>query len=115
MTFIENLLVAVNSWNKNPIEDEWLFEKFREQYINQMLTSEAFGAIDEAVDILLLQSDESTSTEVLQTIISLARHSGTTEIPFNLHAKITIIAINFEPFGDYAKNKLKELFEYYRL
>lgn len=115
MTFNERLLHTIDGWNKDPIEDEWLFEKFREQFVSRMSTVEAFEAIGETVDVLLRQSDESTATEVLQTLIALARQSDTTEIPSKLLAQKPAIASQFLVFGDYAKNKLQELFHYYRL
>jgi hypothetical protein len=115
MTYNDHLLNAINSWNKNPVEDEWLFEKFREQIVNQMQTAEAFGMIGETVDVLLRQSDESTATEVVQTLIALARQSDTAEIPPTLLSKKAEIVSQFSDFGDYAKNKLQELFDHYRL
>ena len=113
MTFHDTLLQAING--KDPIEDEWFFEKFREQFIDTMSTVEAFEAIGETVEVLLRQSDESTSIEVLQTLIALARQSDTTEIPPKLLAQKSVIARQFSTFSDYAKNKLQELFDHYRL
>ncbi len=115
MTFYDYLLVAVDGWNKDPIEDEWLFEKFREQFINRMSREEAFEAIEGTIDVLSQQSDESTATEVVQTLIALARRSDTTEAPSKLLADWPAIVMQFSTFGDYAKNKLKELLNHYRL
>lgn len=115
MTFRDHLLHTIDGWSKDPIEDEWLFEKFREQFVNRMSTAEAFEAIGETVDVLLSQSDESTATEVVQTLIALARQSDTTEIPSTLLARKPVIVNQFSAFGDYAKNKLQELFRHYRL
>jgi len=115
MTFCDHLLHTIDGWNKDPIEDEWLFEKFREQFVNGMSTAEAFEAIGVTVDVLLRQSDESTATEVVQTLIALARQSDTTEIPTKLLAKKPVIVGQFSNFGDYAKNKIQELFRHYRL
>jgi len=113
MTFHDALLQAING--KDPIEDEWFFKKFREQFIDTMSTVEAFEAIGETVEVLLRQSDESTSIEVLQTLIALARQSDTTEIPPKLLAQKSAIARQFSTCSDYAKNKLQELFDHYRL
>ena len=114
MTYHDALLQAIEGWNENPIADEWLFEKFREQFVSTMSTVEAFKSIDETLGVLLRQSDESTATEVLQTIIALARQSNTTEIPPMLLEHKSEITHLFATFGDYAKNKLQELFLYYR-
>lgn len=115
MTFHDALLQAIKGWSADPIADEWLFEKFREQFVNTMSAGEAFEAISETVDELLHQSDESTAIEVVQTIIALARQSDTTEVPSQLLAQRTAITNQFSAFGDYAKNKLQELFHYYRM
>lgn len=115
MTFNDQLLHTIDGWNKDPIEDEWLFEKFREQLVNRMSTEEAFEAIGETIDVLLRQSDESTAIEVLQTLIALARQSDTTEMPSKLLVQKSAIASQFSTFGEYAKNKLQELFHHYRL
>jgi hypothetical protein len=115
MTFYDQLKQAIDEWNKEPINDEWLFEKFREKSINQMSPIEAFEKINETIDVLLLQSDESTAIEVLQTLIALARHSDTTEIPLKLHTNSSALTNQFSIYGDYAKNKLQELFQHYRI
>lgn len=113
MTFQNALLQAIN--DKSPIRDEWFFAKFREQFIDTMSPSVAFEAIGQTVDVLLLQSDESNATEVVEMLIALARHSDTTQIPSKLSAEKNAIVNQFSTFGDYAKNKLQELFRYYRL
>jgi hypothetical protein len=115
MTYYDALLRAIDGWNENPITDEWLFAQFREEFVSTMSTLEAFESIGETVDLLLRQTDESTATEILQTIIALARQSDTTEIPPKLLAQKAALMDQFVNFGDYAKNKLQELFKYYRL
>jgi hypothetical protein len=114
MTYYDELLQAIDGWNENPISDEWLFAQFREKFVSTMSTLEAFESIGETVDLLLRQTDESTATEILQTIIDLARQSDTTEIPPKLLVRKAELIYQFVNFGDYAKNKLKELFQYYR-
>jgi rhamnose utilization protein RhaD (predicted bifunctional aldolase and dehydrogenase) len=115
MTFNDQLLHAIGEWSKDPIEDELVFVKFREQIVNRMSTVDAFEAIGETVDVLLGQSDESNAIEVAQTLIALARRSDTTEIPARLLEQKMAIVSHFSKFGDYAKNKQQELFDYYRL
>lgn len=115
MTFNDQLLHTIGEWSKNPIEDELLFVNFREQIVNRMSTVEAFEAIGETVDVLLCQTDESNSIELVETLIALARQSDTTEIPPRLLSQKRTIESKFSKFGDYAKNKIKELFNYYRL
>ena len=47
MTFNDQLLHAIGEWSKDPIEDELVFVKFREQIVNRMSTVDAFEAIGE--------------------------------------------------------------------
>ena len=115
MTFNDQLLQAIGEWSKDPIEDELVFVKFREQIVNRMSTVDAFEAIGETVDVLLCQTDESNAIEVVQTLITLARQSDTTEIPSKLLSQKIVIESQFSKFGGYAKNKIQELFNYYRL
>lgn len=114
MEYHDALLRTIEKWNINPIEDEWVFEKFRDEFVETMHPVEAFESICETVNLLLFQTDESTATEILQTIIALARRSNTSEIPQILLMKKTALIDQFATFGDYAKNKLQELFRYYR-
>lgn len=115
MEYKEALLQAIEGWNSKQFEDEWLFAKFREQTVCNMSTAEAFEAIDETVDLLLCEQDESTATEILQSIIGLARQSQTTELPDSLRRNRDEIQIKFSEFGDYAKNRLLELYQHYRI
>jgi len=115
MTFNDQLLHAIGEWSKDPIEDELVFVKFREQIVNRMSTVDAFEAIGETVDVLLSQTDEFNAIEVVQTLIGLARQSDTTEIPSKLLSQKIVIESQFSKFGSYAKNKIQELFHYYRL
>lgn len=115
MNYFEALANAIKCWNLTPIADEWLFENFREEVVNSMSSSEAFEAIGGTIEILLRENDESTATEIVQTIIGLANRSETTEIPIELLTRKTVIQDQFNLYGEYAQNKLKELFKYYRL
>jgi len=103
MTFNDQLLHAIGEWSKDPIEDELVFVKFREQIVNRMSTVDAFEAIGETVDVLLCQTDESNSIELMQTLIALARQSDTTEIPSKLLSQKIVIESQFSKFGGYAK------------
>ncbi len=115
MNYIKKLIQTIEEWNKDPIEDEWLFETFREKFISTMSPVEAFQAVDDTVDILINLSDESTAIEVLQTIIRLARQSDTTEVPKRLSEMKETIINQFKDMEDYARDKLNELFRYYRM
>jgi|APSaa5957512576_1039674.scaffolds.fasta_scaffold326382_1 hypothetical protein len=114
MNFMNELIKTIDEWNKDPIEDEWLFETFREQYVGTMSPSEAFQAIDCTIDVLINLSDESTAVEVLETIIDLARQSDTTQVPAKLSKTRAALINQFKGMDDYARDKLGELFQYYR-
>jgi hypothetical protein len=115
MTYRERLLLVIDEWNTYPITNEWLFENFRSNVIGELSTSDAFDAIDETIVILLREPDESTATEIIQSIIALAHQSKTTEVPIELIRSKTEIVTKVRSFGDYANIKLQELFRYYRL
>jgi hypothetical protein len=115
MTYDDALIDAVREWKKNPIDDEWAFESFRQRHVETLSSEEAFRAIDRTLTILVREPDESTSTELLQTVIALARKSDTTEVPRNLKEHRATLQTKFDHYGNYAKNKLEELFRFYRL
>ncbi len=114
MDFREALLRVIGEWEVDPILDEWVFEKFRQEVVKRMTSADAFDAIGPTVDILLMQVDESTSTELVQTLIGLAAQSNTTEIPSNLSLNVAKIQAQFSNLGPYAQDKLHELLRKYR-
>lgn len=114
MRYREALTQTIAKWNEYPITNEWLFVEFRENFVSTMSSIEAFDSINNTIDVLLSQDDESTATEVIETLISLAKQSETTEAPNNLFINKTNLVLHFSNFGEYAKNKLRELFSYYR-
>lgn len=115
MLYHHALIQAIEYWNSDPIEDEWFFEKFRNEFVGKMSSSEAFTSINETIGFLIHEEDESTACEILQTIINLAEKSQTTELPSALKENKNLIESQFSPRGDYSKAKLGELFRYYRL
>ena len=115
MIYHDELKATIVAWNQSPIPDEWLFERFRERAINSLSPAEAFESIGDTVTTLIQQSDESTATEIVQTLIVLARHSDTTEIHPSLQAHVADLVKQFASYGNYARNKLDELLHFYRL
>jgi len=115
MDFFNELATVIKGWNQDPIEDELLFVNFRCQFIDNMTCQEAFERINQTVEILLRESDEFTSLEILEVIISLARKSETTEIPAKIENCSKRIEYKFAPYGEYAKYRLSELLRYYRI
>ncbi len=115
MEYRAALLQAISQWSLDPIPDECLFVKFRENVIEVMTSSEAFNAINETIEILLDEQDQDNSIEILETLLSLARKSETTEIPSFLKANKDSLQNKFSLYSDYAQRKLQELFRYYRI
>jgi hypothetical protein len=113
--YFEALRHVVCEWGRDPIEDEWLFESFRDEYVASMNPPDAFEVIGPTTLLLLDQSDESTATEILQTILALANRSDTTEVPVEIRENKNELIEKFSAFGDYSKNKLTELFSRYRI
>ena len=115
MKYIDALKSTIDSWNENPIADEWAFEKFRKEHIDLMSPVEAFDAIGATVPYLVQEGDESTACEILQSILNLAAKAETTELHSALHGEIVGIDEKFSMYGEYAKSKLLELKKYYRM
>nr|WP_319396101.1 hypothetical protein [uncultured Desulfobacter sp.] len=49
MRFINELLKTIDEWNKDPIEDEWVFETFRERYVSPMWLEENVAVMPDRV------------------------------------------------------------------
>lgn len=115
MDYLRKLEKVIAKWNEDPIKDEWVFQKFREDVVGEMTPEKAFMSIGDTILVMIKQSDESTSVEILETILSLARQSNTTEVPKELSKNKEIIVGQFQKYGEYANRKLTELNQYYRL
>ena len=115
MTYENDLQLAISAWRQDPIEDEWIFEKFRSDVVGGLSSADAFDAIDLTVDTLLREHDESTAIELLQTLICLARRSETTEMPTSVTGRWAELVGLVSSSGEYAKLKLKELAAHYRM
>lgn len=113
--YFDKLNETLCKWLSDENSDEWLFESFRESEVKTLSPVDAFSVIGETVNILLHQSDESASIEILETILCLARTSGTTEVPQILAEKKERLKSHFSDKCNYAKQKLLELFKYYRI
>jgi len=108
----KKLKVTLENWLIS--DDEWLFQKFRDEIIVSLAPEEAFENIGLTVEYLL-KNDEANSIELIETLISLAKISKTTEIPNAIFDNKESLEIHVLNFCDYAKSKLKELFSHYRI
>jgi hypothetical protein len=115
MNFQEQLDFAIARWNSGDVDDEWLFQRLREDQIGRMVPEEAWVHIGESVSKLLNEENESTAIEVLETIIALAIQSMTTEVPKEIASSSDRLKDQFASRGEYAKNQLAQLFRYYRI
>lgn len=115
MSFQQYLDAAIAAWNSGEADDEWLFQRIREDQIGQMTSEEAWAQIDETVSKLLGEVNESTATELVETCIALAKKSMTTELPNVIASSRDQLAKQFSNYGDYAVEQLRQLFRYYRI
>lgn len=115
MSYLDALSQTIDAWNRETIQDEWVFEKLRIAYVRSMTSEQAFESIGPTIDVLLRQPDESTAVEILQTIISLARRSDTTEAPSGFLANRDELTLKMSQYGEYAQSKFQELLTHYRI
>ena len=115
MSYTHKLVGVVQEWNKYPIEDEWLFENFREQVIGSMMPEEAFDVIDQTLEVLVQQTDESTVEELLDILIKLTRQSNRTEAPQQFRSMKDRLILKYQTMGSYVQNELGELLMFYRI
>ena len=113
--YLNKLNETLHIWLNGQDVDEWLFESFRDSNVKKLDTVEAYLLIDDTVEVLLNQGDESASIEVLETILCLAKTSCTTEPPRSVVSRKNELDRHFSILCDYAKNKLLELYRYYRI
>jgi hypothetical protein len=115
MRFQEQLDSAIARWNSGDVDDEWLFQRLREDEIGQMAPEEAWVQIGESVTKLLNEENETTATELVETIMALAMQSKTTEVPKELASSSDRLMKQFATHGEYAKDQLRRLFRHYRI
>jgi hypothetical protein len=115
MKFQEQLNSAIARWNSGDVDDEWLFQRLRDEQIGQMKPEEAWAQIGEGVTKLLNEENESTAIELIETILALAKQSKTTEVPKELALLGDHLKKQFSRSGEYAREQLRQLFRYYRI
>jgi hypothetical protein len=115
MSFTDQLDTAIQYWESGDVVDEWMFQKLRDEVVGNMRSDEAFESIEFAVLRLLEHQGEFVANEILETVLSLARRSQTTEIPPALAAAQCELTDQFGRYGEYSKTRLRELFRYYRM
>jgi len=115
MSFLSDLYTVMLEWKKNPIKDEWVFDRFRSESIPQLSTPEAFDLMTQVLRLLIDEIDDSTALELLQTLLTMARHTQTTEMPPDFAQNMELLKSRFTGMGDYEREKVSELLRYYRI
>jgi len=113
--FKRKLDSIAKQWAAGEVEDEWLFDDFRTSDVGKLNPEQALANMRLIFSILDRYDDESTVTELVETLICLARQSATTEPVEELLRSKSLLEQQFSEYGEYAKHKLSELFRYYRL
>ena len=114
MGLIEQFEEGTKNWEAKLQEDEWYFSTLREKITSHLQPNEAFVLISEAVDLVFEQSDEFLCGESFQLLLDLVRVSDTTELSPHLEAKWDHLCTHVAQFGNYHKQKVLELEEWYR-
>jgi hypothetical protein len=115
MSFEEQLETVIGRWESGDIDDEWMFQKLREDIVGRLSPGAAFEKIPSVLAKLQDHKGESVAIEILETVLALAIQSDTTEAPNDLAAGAHRLHDQFAQYGEYAKKKLEELFRYYRI
>jgi len=114
MTYDTKLADAIAAWNTGDIDDEWQFQRLRDDCVGTMSAGEAFQWIDYTLQQLIEQKNEMTATEVLETVLALAIQSKTTEAPKSLDEAKSQLKAKFADSDDYTRGKFVELMRFYR-
>lgn len=100
----------LNNWKTEIQKDEWFFSNFRDSLINNITNEEAFFDISQLCEIINQNDDTYFISELLETLLVLARKSNTTELPNGL--KNTLIKLDCDHS---LKNIINDIKEFYRL
>lgn len=115
MSFTEQLEKAVSAWESGNVDDEWIFQKLRENSVRRLSPSEAFEEIPRVLAKVQGHAEESVATELIETVLALAKQSQTTERPCGLEESVFQLQEQFGRYGTYAKDKLQEMLRFYRI
>ena len=110
-----NFKTVLKDWLSEDCVDEWYFESFKQRIVQELNSQQAFSLIDDAIDVLIDQKDESDLIDVLEVVLVLSNLSDTTELPKTLLENKRKIKMLFSNKGDYVRLRLNELFKLYRL
>lgn len=89
-------------WQSALARDEWFFSRLQDDIAARLSSSEAFAAIDEVTELLLQQRDPALHYFCGSFLLTLARHSDTTELPSGLYHAWDIVAGRLSDYPDIA-------------
>jgi len=115
MSFIDQLNSTVAIWESGSVDDEWMFQKLREDVVGQLSPCEAFEEIPCVLAMLRDHRGESVATELIETVLALAAQSQTTEVPRGFREAVPHLRNQFRQYGEYSRDKLEEAIRFYRI
>jgi hypothetical protein len=99
-------------WHAHVAADEWFFAKLRDELIGSLSSSDAFHAITDFAVLIIEQKEPELRYEAAVVLLSLARHSDTSEMPQQLREAWSNVAAAFA-VGQHSL--LQELKAWYRV
>ena len=94
--------------------NESVFINLRRMISREMSPDAAYTSIEWTMEKILESRDEWISVELVETALSLARISNTTQSPENLQKHAATLSALFRNYDPYAQRKLLELFRWFR-
>ncbi len=116
MNVTAEFLNCLIDFEKKLAQDEWYFVKFRDRLRTKLDASSAFIELNKFIDFIVSStySDENIIIEMLEVALTLMNISNTTEIPKSLQSNETKLKEKTQYCGNYCKNKVDEIFSWYR-
>ena len=105
MSKIQKFLeAAASDWESELSKDEWYFSRnwFRIQLV-RLAQEMRSDSISDTVDLLIRSNEEMITYYGGSLLMALARRSGTTELPPNLHQNWDTICMKLGNFPDIAQ------------
>lgn len=94
-------LNAVQDWETKLDNDEWVFVKLREVFVQSLSPEEAWTELEPIGRRILIESDQYLKGELGALMLSVAIHSKTTELPINLEVEFPKIISTLRDAGSH--------------
>jgi hypothetical protein len=99
-------------WRSRLAADEWFFAKLRGSLVDTLTPNEAFSGVANFARLIAEMNDPELRYEAAVVLLSLARQSNTTEMPFELKTEWGKVA---SAFSSGQVSLLQELKDWYRV